>query len=280
MNQLTNLICLISKLLPNIDEIVDKQNHKTNQLPIDKMTNILSRIDIDKIPLELEFFGGGENQLSDNYVKALQLSPNYFIPIWEKYKEILLPNKLKIHVETGNIYYDNQNTNESIYSFFSAQKDPDKAFIDFEFTFADSYEDYFEWLIVSFDSYEKTKLDILANKNSKFLFYRFNDFLLQRLREPKLVRHYITDDYVALDRIQNQNWQYLIESILDACKSNNSGEANEIKKLKIVENSVENITICKKTYQSFYDQIAQNLINTINELPADEIEEINRFTKT
>ena len=280
MNQLTNLTCLISKLLPNIDEIVDKQNHKTNQLPIDKMTNILSKTDIDKIPLELEFFGGGKNQLSDNYVKALQLSPNYFIPIWEKYKEILLPNKLKIHVETGNIYYDNQNTNESIYSFFTAQKDPDKAFIDFEFTFADSYEDYFEWLIVSFDSYEKTKLDILANKNSKFLFYRFNDFLLQRLREPKLVRHYITDDYVALDRIQNQNWQYLIESILDACKSNNSGEANEIKKLKIVENSVENITICKKAYQSFYDQIAQNLINTINELPAHEIEEINGFTKT
>ena len=69
MNQLTNLTCLISKLFPNNDEIVDKQNHKTNQLPI------------DKIPLELEFFGGGKNQLSDNYVKALQLSPNSFIPI-------------------------------------------------------------------------------------------------------------------------------------------------------------------------------------------------------
>ena len=45
------------------------------------MTNILSKTDIDKIPLELEFFGGGKNQLSDNYVKALQLSPNSFIPI-------------------------------------------------------------------------------------------------------------------------------------------------------------------------------------------------------
>ena len=30
-----------------------------------------------------------------------------------------------------------------------------------------------------------------------------------------------------------------------------------------------------KAYQSFYDLIAQNLINTINELLADEIEEIN-----
>ena len=191
-------------------------------------------------------------------------------------KEILLRNKLKIHVETGNIYYDNKDTNESIYSFFSAQQDPDKASIDFEFIFADSYEDYFQWLIVGFDSYEKTKLDVLTNKNSKLLFYCFNDFLQQRFREPKPVRHStIADDYIVLDRIQNQNWQYLIKSILDAFKSNNSGKVIEIKKLKTVKNNVENIVVCKKAYQSFYDLIAQNLINTINELPADEIEEIN-----
>ena len=98
----------------------------------------------------------------------------------------------------------------------------------------------------------------------------------QRFREPKPVRHStITDDYIVLDRIQNQNWQYLIESILDGCKSNNRGKAIEIKKLKIVENNVENIAVCKKAYQSFYDLIAQNLINTVNELPADEIEDIN-----
>ena len=216
----------------------------------------------------------------DNYVKALWLSPNSleFVDFLQsdECKEILLANKLKTHVETGNIYYDNQDTNESIYSFFSAQEDPDKAFIDFEFTFADSYEDYFQWLIVGSDSCEKTKLDVLTN-NSKFLFYRFKDFLQQKLREPKPVRHSnITDDYTALGRIQNQNWQYLIKSILDACKSNNSGQAIEIKKLKIVENITENITICKKAYQSFYNQIAQNLINTINELPADKIEEINK----
>ena len=137
------------------------------------------------------------------------------------------------------------------------QQDPDKASIDFEFIFADSYKDYFQWLIVDFDSYEKTEPDVLTNKNSKFLFYCFNDFLQQRFREPKPVRHStITDDYIVLDRIQNQNWQYLIESILDACKSNNSVEAIEIKKLKIVENNVENIVVCKKACQSFYDLIA------------------------
>ena len=135
--------------------------------------------------------------------------------------------------------------------FFSAQQDPDKTFVDFEFTFADSYEDYFKWLIVGFDSYEKIKLDALTNKNSKLLFYHFNNFLQQKLRQPKPVRHNTITDRIAFDRIQNQNWQYLIESILDTCKSNNSGEAIEIKKLKSVENSVENITICKKSISKF-----------------------------
>lgn len=51
---------------------------------------------------------------------------------------------------------------------------------------------------------------------------------------------------MTLDRIQNKNWQYLIESILKVCKSNNSNEAIKIKKLKIVRDSVENATIYKK----------------------------------
>ena len=78
MNRLTNLTCLdrLSKLLPNIDEIVDEQNYKTNEIAIDKMTDIIPQNDDDKIPLELAFFGGWENQLFNNYVKALGLSPN------------------------------------------------------------------------------------------------------------------------------------------------------------------------------------------------------------
>ena len=97
-----NLSDQLSKLLPNIDGTVDEQNDKTNELPIDKMTDILSQIDNDKIPLELEFFGGGESQLFDNYVKVLRLSPNSleFVNFFQsdECEEMLLANKLKIHV--------------------------------------------------------------------------------------------------------------------------------------------------------------------------------------
>ena len=156
-------------------------------MDIDQVTEILARIDNDTIPLELQFFNGGANQTFENYAKTFGLSPSNleFLEFLQsdEWKEILLTNKLQIHIETGNIYYDNQDTNESIYDFFSKHQNTDKGFIDYDFNFADSYVDYFDWLIVGFDSWQK--LDVLTNKNSKYLFYRFNDLLQVQLKETK-----------------------------------------------------------------------------------------------
>ena len=67
-----------------------------------------------------------------------------------------------------------------------------------------------------------------------------------QLKEIEKIRHsVVTDDYIALDRIQNKNWQYLIESILEICKSDNSNEAIEIKKTKN-RDSVEMSLFAKK----------------------------------
>ena len=42
--------------------------------------------------------------------------------------------------------------------------------------------------------------------------------------EVKKVKHsVVTDDYIALEEIQNQNWQYYVESVLDACRANSVG---------------------------------------------------------
>ena len=67
------------------------------------------------------------------------------------FQESLIQNKLKIHIETGNIFFNNLGTNESIYDFFQKQENTEKVNIHSdEFTFTDSYEDYFEWLIHGF----------------------------------------------------------------------------------------------------------------------------------
>ena len=79
--------------------------------------------------------------------------------------------------------------------------------------------------------------------------------VMNRLLEPiKPVHHsVITDDDIALDVIQNESWQYFIETILKTRQTNNGGMNNtaELKDVKLIKNSVENITICEQMYQNF-----------------------------
>ena len=84
----------------------------------------------------------------------------------------------------------------------------------------------------------------------KYLFYQFNDYL-QRIFEPiKPVCHsVITDNDLALQAIQNENWQYFIETSLAAFKTNNGGINNTVglKNTNLIKLSIKNITISKQT---------------------------------
>ena len=129
-------------------------------------------------------------------------------------EETLVQNKLKIHVESGNIFHNNIDNNESIYRFFQQQEDSSKAFINFDFIFGYSYSDYFEWLINKFKVKPGDKCDVLTNRSSKYLFYKFNDSLATIGELVKAVRHSkITQDDVAIEVIQNQNWPYFVETL-------------------------------------------------------------------
>ena len=105
-----------------------------------------------------------------------------------------------------------------------------------------------------------------------------NDYLERLPQAIKPVRHgIITDNDLAIEVIQNEDWELFIETILTACKTNNGGINNTInlKNINLTKNSIENITICKQTYLNFYNQISQYLVNRIKNLQADERNEID-----
>ena len=57
-------------------------------------------------------------------------------------------------------------------------------------------------------------------KNTKYLLYRFNDLLESTGQPIILIKHSkVTDDYIAAEKIQNQNWQYFIERVLEVFKA-------------------------------------------------------------
>ena len=48
------------------------------------------------------------------------------------------------------------------------QQDSSKGKINFNLTYDENYNDYFRWILNGFDTYEKTKLDLLTFKNTKY----------------------------------------------------------------------------------------------------------------
>ena len=115
----------------------------------------------DKKVLEFEFFTGGKNPKLDKYIPNFGLTSDnleFLDFIQSEYcKEILENNNLKIHIETGNIYHKNADTNKSVFDFFKNQQNSSKGDIKFDFIFARNYDNHFPSIIEGFDSYEKNK---------------------------------------------------------------------------------------------------------------------------
>ena len=123
---------------------------------------------------------------------------------------------------------------------------------------------------VGFYSYEKSKLDVLSYKNTKFLFCRFNDLLNQSGCSIKVIKHsVVTDDYIAAEEIQNQNWQYFIEQVLEVFKDKEIGKTIR-KSQDFLLDTVENVTVAKKSYETFYNIIEQNFYSAMEKISLDE----------
>ena len=266
----------LQALFPDVEKI-SEQNKRADVEPVfenlSETLTAISRSDI--VPFEFEFFKGGNNENFSSIIRGLDSGADTvdFLNFLQSNvcKKILEDNKLKIHIETGNIYYDNNDTNESIHNFILAQANPISGEIDHSFTFDRDYTTYFQWITDAFNESTKNKLDIFTNKNSKFLFYHFNDYLQQSGRETIKIKHtVVTQDYLAAGKIQDRNWKYFVESVL-TFSQNATVESNE---KSFLLDTKENIEIFKKAYEKLYNQISKNFTGMLNKMPFDLFEKI------
>ena len=86
-------------------------------------------------------------------------------------------NKLSIHVQSGDIFYDNHNIGENFCNFLLSQQNDEAAYVPKKFSNQNSFEAYISTFLQDFSIYDQEKFDLLAFKNSKYLFYRFSDFV-------------------------------------------------------------------------------------------------------
>ena len=150
------------------------------------------------------------------------------------------------------------------------QQDSSKGKINYDLSFEGSFKDYYRWILNDYDLYEKTKFDLLTFKNTNYLVYCFND-MLKSTGQPlmKIKHNKVTDHYLAAEEIQNQNWQYFIERVIEVCKSKEIGST--IKNSEdFLLHMIENLTMAKKSYETFYNIVERNFYLTMQQLSVDK----------
>ena len=91
---------------------------------------------------------------------------------------------------------------------------PQKKIVNAKLYYGGSFEHYLSKFLANFDADTDVRLDSLTNKNIKYLFHRCNDFLLPRgLDLSDIVHTKLSADEIVMERLQNKDWQYLIESL-------------------------------------------------------------------
>ena len=216
-----------------------------------------------KVPRALKFFSGGEKEGAE----LLAHARNIFGLLSDENKafltyltssvlgcQLLTRNKMKIHIESHNFFIDNGSTGESLYDFLSVQEDNTKRILKVKINPNYDFE-YYVREILSGITNDADDLK-MNNSTSKFLFY--NTLRVTQGKKPLKLRHsQIADDEYTLEKLQNKDWQYFIVTLLEISNEDirfsdfeNEGEHD------IIDKTLNNITICKETYNTAFIKIA------------------------
>ena len=158
------------------DEVLKKI---MDEYEVEKIKDTMDKTAI--IPESINFFYGGDNNQFNDALEFLDLSPisrefGAFLMSDLGLKTMTL-NKLSIHVDSGDIFYDNHNTGENFYSFLLSQQNDQAAYVPKKLSYSKSFEEYISKFLQKFSIDDQEKFDLLSLKNSKYLFYCFNDFI-------------------------------------------------------------------------------------------------------
>ena len=236
--------------------------------------------------IDLEFFEGGGNyqKLFENATKNIGILDESNEKILKYLSSnfgrfLLTKNKMKIHLESGKIFLDDKSTFESLYDFLRNQQDNKKKELTIDIPIQTDFNKYVREILTEIvdDDY-----DLQTNSTSKFLFYNFNNVRVHIERKPPLkVRHSeIIANEEGLKVIQNHNWQYFIETILNISdneyllEKDNFKDDEAFEDYLIIEKTQEKLKYCKQFYNGVFDDIGYFLQRKIHEIPNESIEKI------
>ena len=225
------------------------------------LDRLADELDTGQVPDQLEFYFGGQNESFFSRLLSLAPTPsnaNFLDFLASDFgAEIMRQNLLSIHTASGNLYYNNLNTGESIYEFILAQQNETKQIVNAKLHYGGSFQEYLRGYLAGINANIDARVDTLKNKNIKYLFYRYNDFVLSRGLGLSQIRHsQVSADEIVMEELQNRNWQYLIESLIYKVEKD-----RDCYKVKTKQDSEMIRSMEKKNYKNIKKSPRQHLYN-------------------
>ena len=123
---------------------------------------------------------------------------------------------------------------------------------------------------------DQEKFDLLAFKNSKYLFYRFNDFI-KAYGNPryKLLHTKKMQDTVGLQKVEERNKQFLIEKLIHGIEFKNLYETDSENKPEILLTIERNYRIARRVYQQLHNDTSDLFADFIRSLSVFEIQDMD-----
>ena len=113
------------------------------------------------------------------------------------------------------------------------------------------------------------KTVVYINSTSKCLFYYLNNFRRFFGFATFAIRHtQISDDKYALQSLQNKNWPHFVKTVLEI--SNDDVDLSSVtdqNEINIINETFENLNICKECYNPVYNNIAGCFQEYLNKIP-------------
>ena len=273
------------------DDFEDKEDvdflYKTDKynFPIETTKTKTKTADLEQ-DFDFDFYVGGDKNSKKlmvnavSYIGQLNDSNKMFLEFLSSGfgRSILLKNKLKIHLESGQFFHNNIIRNESIYDFLLKQQDETKKELLIEVPSGDDFEVYVRELLTNVKDDE---YDLHTNSTAKFLFYYFNTCRSINRLNPLTIRHsQIITNQEAISILQTNNWQYFVEQLLHIANREinlddfDLDNDQEFEKYNTIEKTSDNINYCKQFYEDVFNDIAYFFQKMIKETPDEFLEPI------
>ena len=264
-------------ILENEKNEADLENFK-KQYQIDMLTD---EIDQGHVPEILEFYFGGPDD--SFFTRVLDFNPDKDTMLLMQFlatdydSQIMKQNRLSIHFSTGDLYYDGVNTDESLLDFIVSQKNRTKKRIREKLYYGSTFQQYLSEFLPAFDADADAKLDTLTNKSIKYLFYRYNDYLVYKGFDPSPIIHTkLSTDEVVMEKLQNRDWQYLIESLIYKVeKEKDYYKIKTTEDSEMIQDMSKNYRLLRRVHHNLYTTIAENFKLYLSTLTQSEFDEID-----